>query len=440
MSAIRFRDVSKVYDLRSGARTVFSSIRSVLGQPDSDTTLYALRDISFEIGRGEAFGIIGRNGAGKSTLLKIIAGITRQTTGSVEVNGLVSSLIELGAGFHPDLTGRENIYMSGALLGISRKKMDEKFNEIVEFAELWKFIDVPVKKYSSGMYARLGFSVAVSIDPEILIVDEILSVGDIFFQQKCFAKMKEIRRTGSTFLFVTHDTSAMQGLCDRAMLLDAGRVDFIGPSSEVVNRYFSKVGQPPLKRSAPQNHQAGAGAIPIDAAGRELLVRHNILNRERVHSAGKSLKIHAVRVTNSSGADTLTVSMLDRLRFDLLIRSKEAVQEPMAGFNLYDRKGNLIFSAGTPQLRVPVPPLEAGQEIVVRFDIAFTVAPGEYTFSLLVSEPSGDGNPNAGYFHEIHEMLGPITVTANATEVYPFYGVAQIPMTISLGTPSATRS
>ncbi len=203
MTAIRFDNVSKVYDLKSGSRTMFSSIRSILGKPDSDTMLYALRDVSFEIQKGEAFGIIGRNGAGKSTLLKIIAGITTHTTGNVQVSGLISSLIELGAGFHPDLTGRENIYMSGALLGIPRKMMDEKFNEIVDFAELWKFIDVPVKKYSSGMYARLGFSVAVSIDPEILIVDEILSVGDIFFQQKCFAKMREIRNTG-TYIPLRH--------------------------------------------------------------------------------------------------------------------------------------------------------------------------------------------------------------------------------------------
>lgn len=439
MSAIRFENVSKVYDLKSGSRTVMSSIRSVLGKPDSDTMLYALKDVSFDIRRGEAFGIIGRNGAGKSTLLKIIAGITRQTSGQVTVHGLVSSLIELGAGFHPDLTGRENIYMSGALLGIPRRKMDEKFNEIVDFAELWKFIDVPVKKYSSGMYARLGFSVAVSIEPEILIVDEILSVGDIFFQQKCFAKMREIRNAGTTFLFVTHDPSTMQGLCDRAMLLDGGQIEFIGQSSEVVNRYFSKLSQSPEKKSSNTTLNRAGGRPDDQLRDRELILSNNILGQPLRGGKNQSLEICGIRVINAQGVDTLSVPLLEKLTFHVLIRANADIEEPMAGLNLYNRMGNLVFSAGSPQLRMRIPSIGAHEEIIVRFELAFTVGPGEYTFALLVSEPSGDGNPNVGYFHEIIEMLGPITVVGDDTQVYPFYGIAQMPMNITIGSPYIPR-
>jgi len=248
MTAIKFNRVTKAYDLQAGIRTVFSALKLVTGSDKISSELFhALSDVSFEVKKGEAFGIIGRNGAGKSTILKIIAGVTKPTSGTIEVNGLVSSLIELGAGFHPDMTGRENVYMSGAILGLSKKYIDRKFNEIVDFAELWDFIDVPVKKYSSGMYARLGFAVAVSIEPEILIIDEILSVGDIFFQQRCFTKMREIIESGTTFIFVTHDTAAVQNLCDRAILLESGRVDFVGDATEAVSRYYAKVGQKPDK-------------------------------------------------------------------------------------------------------------------------------------------------------------------------------------------------
>jgi lipopolysaccharide transport system ATP-binding protein len=251
MSVVCFEHVDKVYDLQAGRQTLFGALKLVTNPSATAGMFHALSDVSFEINKGEAFGIIGRNGAGKSTILKIIAGITKPTTGNMTVDGRISSLIELGAGFHPDLTGRENIFMSGSILGMPRKFIENKFKEIVDFAELWDFIDVPVKKYSSGMYARLGFSVAVSVEPEILIIDEILSVGDVFFQQKCFTKMREIIGQGTTFIYVTHDTAGMQNLCDRALLLDAGKTQFIGSTTEAVSRYYASVGQKPDTKTSP---------------------------------------------------------------------------------------------------------------------------------------------------------------------------------------------
>jgi len=431
MTAIRFDNVSKAYDLQAGRRTVLSALKLVTGGNASKELFYALKDVSFEIKKGEAFGIIGRNGAGKSTILKIIAGITKATSGSVEVNGLVSSLIELGAGFHPELTGRENVYMSGAILGLSRKYIDAKFKEIIEFAELGEFIEVPVKKYSSGMYARLGFAVAVSIEPEILIVDEILSVGDIFFQQRCFAKMREIIGRGTTFLFVTHDTAAMQNLCDRALLLESGRVEYVGSPIEAVTRYHakasikhdrSKIIAVDLKQQHVENKQVEELADNIRT--------HSFLMKDGKRHGARGLEILAARVTDIFGKDTFHVSMQERLVFHLLLHANENIAVPTSGINLYDRMGNLIFAAGTPQLKHTLPGLKTGQEIVIKFELTFNVGPGEYTFSLIASEPINDSVPNVGYFHDQFDLLGPITVVADEAKVYPFYGIAQLPMKI----------
>jgi lipopolysaccharide transport system ATP-binding protein len=201
---------------------------------------WALQDVSFEVRRGEAFGIIGSNGAGKSTILKLITGITRPTRGTVRAHGRLSALIEVSAGFHPDLTGRENIYLNGTILGMTRAEIRQRFDAIVAFSELEEFLDTPVKRYSSGMYARLGFSVAVHVEPEILIVDEVLSVGDYLFQEKCLERMREIMAGDATIVFVSHNIRAVATLCERSLLLDHGRVAQIGTSNEVIKAYLTR--------------------------------------------------------------------------------------------------------------------------------------------------------------------------------------------------------
>ncbi len=230
-------------ELHDSLRDLLPSLvrRAVRGAaPDAlrEREFWALRDVSFEARRGEALGIIGRNGAGKSTILKLLAGILRPTTGTLRVQGRLSALIEVGAGFHPDLTGRENVFLNGTILGMSRQEIRRKFDAIVEFAGLEEFIDTPVKRYSSGMFARLGFSVAAHVDPEVLIVDEVLSVGDFVFQRKCLGRMNAVLRGGTTVVFVSHDLRAVAQLCGRTILLERGRVAVEGPSDEVVRRYL----------------------------------------------------------------------------------------------------------------------------------------------------------------------------------------------------------
>lgn len=212
--------------------SLLSAPRSLLSSPKD--TIWALKDVSFQVKRGEVVGIIGRNGAGKSTLLKILSKITEPTEGRVELKGRVGSLLEVGTGFHPELTGHENIYLYGAILGMDRWEITRKFDEIVAFAELEKFVDTPVKRYSSGMYMRLAFAVAAHFEPEILLIDEVLAVGDIQFQEKCIGKISDVAKEGRTVLFVSHNLSAISILCGKCIILSAGSIEYVGKVKEAL--------------------------------------------------------------------------------------------------------------------------------------------------------------------------------------------------------------
>jgi len=237
--AAPFRHI-KLNDHKTTDNTTTSSpIVSSQSSRSPDDWIWALKDVSFDVKQGEVVGVIGRNGAGKSTLLKILSRITAPTEGRVEVYGRVASLLEVGTGFHPELTGRENIYLNGAILGMHRAEIERKFDEMVAFAEAEKFIDTPVKHYSSGMYVRLAFAVAAHLEPEILLVDEVLAVGDASFQKKCLGKMGEVAKGGRTVLFVSHNMAAILNLCGRGMLLDGGQVQAAGPIQHVVDAYLS---------------------------------------------------------------------------------------------------------------------------------------------------------------------------------------------------------
>ncbi len=240
--AIRVRDLTKTFNLHEEKRTTLKE-RFVKGGPKSVGSFTALDSVSFDIPRGTTFGLVGHNGSGKSTLLKILAGVYRPTSGEVRVNGHVSALLELGAGFHGELTGRENIRLNGAILGMSRKKIRDSMDQIIDFAELGRFIDVPVKNYSSGMYVRLGFAIAVMLEPEILIVDEVIAVGDEAFQRKSFDHMYELRKQGTTIALVTHSMELAQELCDQALWLDGGVCKVQGSITEVVSNYVKEVNE-----------------------------------------------------------------------------------------------------------------------------------------------------------------------------------------------------
>ncbi len=236
--AIEFRDVSRRFVLHHERRSSFQDWFVGLIKPRGTAEeFWALRDVSFGIRRGETIGIIGRNGAGKSTLLKLVTRILEPSGGKVIVNGRTYAMLELGAGFHPDLSGRDNIFLNGSLYGFSRKEMARRYDEIVRFAELERFVDTPVKHYSSGMYARLGFGISVHMDPEILVIDEVLAVGDANFQQKCFRQLETLKARGTTIIFVSHDADSVRDFCDRAALISGGHLLDIGPANDVVDHY-----------------------------------------------------------------------------------------------------------------------------------------------------------------------------------------------------------
>jgi len=239
-----------------------------LRRSEPPPTLWALKDVSFEVMPGEVVGIIGRNGAGKSTLLKVLSRITEPTEGRVELYGRVASLLEVGTGFHAELTGRENIFLNGSILGMSRKEIEAKFDEIVDFAEVEKFIDTPVKRYSSGMYVRLAFAVAAHLEPEILIVDEVLAVGDAAFQKKCLGRMRDVANTGRTVLFVSHNMAAVSSLCSKAMVLWDGRVEFpLGDVEEGVQKYLTQVHEITKTKLAERTDRSGNGKLRIQDFG-----------------------------------------------------------------------------------------------------------------------------------------------------------------------------
>lgn len=251
---VKVENLSKVYQIgtrTAGYATLRESLTSVVRAPlanlrrytEKTEDIWALRDVSFTVMAGEVLGVIGQNGAGKSTLLKILSRITEPTTGRAELYGRSGSLLEVGTGFHPELTGRENIFLNGAILGMTRPEIQRKFDEIVAFAELEKFLDTPVKRYSSGMYMRLAFSVAAHLDPEILVVDEVLAVGDAAFQKKCLGRMRDISTEGRTVLFVSHNMAAIRSLCTRGILLSKGQKVFEGSAGECVDRYLADVTQ-----------------------------------------------------------------------------------------------------------------------------------------------------------------------------------------------------
>ncbi len=274
--ALRTDGLSKQYRIGAG-HLVYNTLRDLLtggvrnflsrnGERGERNTIWALRDVSFEIPKGQIVGIIGSNGAGKSTLLKILSRITDPTEGRAEIHGRVGSLLEVGTGFHPELTGRENIYLNGAILGMKKKEIDRKFDEIVVFSEIEPFIDTPVKRYSSGMHVRLAFAVAAHLEPEILIIDEVLAVGDVAFQRKCLGKMSTVAQEGRTVLFVSHNMVAVQNLCTRTIMLRQGRMVFDGPTDDAVKEYLSYLNLPADWAFGDNPERRGNGAIRFASA------------------------------------------------------------------------------------------------------------------------------------------------------------------------------
>lgn len=256
--AIAVHDVTKKFRLHNDRKTNLKELFSVRRRPSRHEDFWALKGVSLDIPRGKTFGLVGHNGSGKSTLLKMVAGIHRPTSGTIVASGRVSAMLELGAGFHPEMSGRDNIYLNGSILGMTRRQIDAAMDDIIEFSGLGEFIDTPVKVYSSGMYVRLGFAIAVNLEPEILIIDEVIAVGDEAFQRRCFDHLYELRRKGVTIVLVTHSLALVADLCDEAAWLDRGTLRKVGPAREIVDAYLTSVNE----REAAANESSSTGTAP----------------------------------------------------------------------------------------------------------------------------------------------------------------------------------
>jgi lipopolysaccharide transport system ATP-binding protein len=339
-----------------------SSIERIKGAPPKDDNIiWALKDINFEVKHGEVLGIIGRNGAGKSTLLKILSRITKPTTGRFELNGRVGSLLEVGTGFHPELTGRENIYLSGAILGMKRNEINRKFDEIVDFAEIEKFLDTPVKHYSSGMYMRLAFSVAAHLEPEILLVDEVLAVGDAEFQKKCLGKMGDVAGEGRTVLFVSHNMGAIRNLCQKCFFISNGKKDMIDITESVIKRYLDN-GQNEHPGIWVRNKKVDSDLSIIEISSRNELnqpvgnldsnKKFKIQIKINVKNIPKNAEIH-IRITNQEGITIFTLSNLDGENCKHEIISGISIYEVTITANfLKPGKYNTVVAILEPNIRI----------------------------------------------------------------------------------------
>lgn len=339
---ILVENVSKSYRL-FGKRSQFQTFKSALLKRDlklqPEASVTALTDVSFEVNRGEAFGVIGRNGSGKSTLLKLISGILKPTTGTIVVDGRVSALIELGAGFHPEISGRENIFINGIMLGLSKREVEKRFDRIVEFANIGPYLDQPVKTYSSGMYVRLGFAVAVHVDPDILLIDEVLAVGDEEFSQRCIAKIQELKYRGVTMLFVTHQLDHVRNLCDRALWLDAGAVAGLGDPVRVVDDYLQAVSGTRTERRVEEK------VAPVEPIEEEEAAERDPLEEERWGSG--EIVVRRVALVDDKGRELVALGASTPVNVEIDLTVRKPQTDVVIGIGIYHADGMLVYGTNT---------------------------------------------------------------------------------------------
>jgi ABC-type polysaccharide/polyol phosphate transport system ATPase subunit len=376
MTAISFDNVSKRYRKgRMGYRTLREDIyglSSRLIRPGKDVDkdfIWALKDVSFQVDKGETLGIIGPNGAGKTTALRLLAGITKPTDGSISVKGRMGVLIELHAGFHPELTGRDNVYLNGSILGMSRSEIDRKYDAIVEFSGLEDFISTPVKRYSSGMLVRLGFSVAIHVDPEVLLVDEVLAVGDYAFQTKCYNRIDRLRESGIATIFVSHNMDRIRQYCDRVLLLEHGSIVRQGPADEVCEHYV---------RSAQQRITSAGSGQAVDTSSLPRLYGPVLLDSERVKNV-------CFELVDEKGEQTHRIRTGDNAAFRFSFEAPAEINDMEIAVSFYSQDGWYMTGVNTRADEVMLPAVQGHISGAIRIE-KFALYPGEYIAAFAISD------------------------------------------------------
>lgn len=379
--AIEFSRVSKSYSIYPAPGDRLKEL-ATFNQRRFHTDYWALRDVSFEVNRGETFCIVGENGSGKSTLLQICAGILHPTSGEATVSGRVAALLELGSGFNPEFSGRDNVYLNGAILGLPAKAMDRRFAEIESFAEIGNFIDQPVKTYSSGMVVRLAFAVAIHLDPEILLVDEALSVGDVYFRQRCMRKVHELRSRGITILFVSHSTGDVKAIGDRALWLDHGRIQAVGKTDLVVSKYLAAMAAKDASYLS-QHEEAGiSGAYRAPAE-----IVQEIPNIDHRFGDGRA-EVLGIAICSELGNKLVTLRPRTTIVVRVSVRAKQNIDRPIVGFMFRNHLGVDFAGTNTAREGFRLAPLPAGEVCTVDFYIEL---PDLYASSFSFSPAIADG-------------------------------------------------
>ena len=421
--AINVCDVTKIYRLYDKPIDRLKESIS-LTHKKYHKEFFALDKISFSVEKGSTVGIIGTNGSGKSTILKIITGVLNPTTGSVEVDGNISALLELGAGFNMDYTGIENIYMNGTMMGFSREQMEAKLPEILEFADIGDFVYQPVKTYSSGMFVRLAFALAINVEPEILIVDEALSVGDVFFQAKCYRRMEEIRKTGTTILMVTHDMGSVIKYCDKVVLLNKGEFLAEGPAGEMVDLYKKILAgrmddlEADLAKRLDSNFsdmmELNNDINKTHAKEYHGLMKEKIsINPNKTEYGDGRAEIYDLGLLDSKGELTNLLLKGEEFTIREKIRFNANIESPIFTFTIKDKKGTELSGTNTMFEGVPVKPVKPGDEAVVEFKQKMTLQGGEYLLSMSCT---GFENGTHVVYHRLYDVTF-ITVISNKNTV-----------------------
>jgi lipopolysaccharide transport system ATP-binding protein len=406
-----------------------SALRDRLTPAETDRqgaadSVRALHDVSFSVRRGEAFGVIGRNGAGKSTLLQILAGTLAPTAGECAIRGRVTALLELGSGFNPEFTGRENIYLSGAILGFSRAEMDAKFEGITAFADIGAFIEQPVKTYSTGMLMRVAFAVAISVEPDVLIVDEALSVGDIVFQQKCSRRLRELVEAGVTLLVVTHDLSFVLNTCQRAMWLDRGCVRFLGEAGACVREYVTAMSALAGNAPTPVSVVAGLPEMELPHSG-EL----QLSGKERLGDQG--IAVSRAWLNHSDGTAGGAYRVGEWAVVTMLLTSQREVRNLSGGCELRNRHGQVLFATGLRVAKQLVAELPPGGSCVVSIRFRLELQEGQYTLDI----GCGAGSDSDNTWDRV--LTAAILDVSNPPDQEVVHGLVKLPYEIAVGRAKA---